>query len=111
MFGTNEARRAGVYRQLTALETAGIPLGTAVHKILDPAMAPVGRALDGGEDPGTAWARAGAFAPIEVALVRAGAKAGQLAESFQELEKIFEARAAARRKLLVGLAYPVFLMH
>jgi type II secretory pathway component PulF len=110
MFGTREARRAAVYRQLGALETAGIPLATAVNKVIDPNVAIASKLLDDGEDPGTAWERA-QFSPLEIALVKAGAKGGTLAGTFKELEKIFEDRASQARRLLVVLAYPVGLFH
>ncbi len=110
MFGSHEARWAALYRQLGALETAGIPLGTAVNKVIDGQLERVGTLLDQGEDPGTAWQKAG-FAPLDVALVKAGAKGGMLAATFKDLEKIHEERAKAARTLGVTLAYPVGLLH
>jgi type II secretory pathway component PulF len=110
MFGTHEARRAALYRQLGALESAGIPLGTAVHKVVDTQLGRAGDQLEKGEDPGTAWDRAG-FSPLDVALVRAGAKGGMLAGAFHDLEHIYEERANAARRLVVALAYPVLLLH
>lgn len=110
MFGTREARRAGLYRQLGAMETAGVPLGTAVHKVIDPDLGRAAKLLDDGDDPGSAWQRAG-FSPLEVALVKAGTKGGNLAATFKELEAIFEDRASQARRLLVALFYPVGLMH
>src|SRR5271169_3344241 len=108
MFGTSEARRAAIYRQLAALEDAGIPLATAVQKVVDPRLKAVGTLLDHGEEPGAAWQGAG-FTPLEVALVKAGAKGGMLVATFRDLEQIFEDRASAARRLLVTLAYPVGL--
>jgi type II secretory pathway component PulF len=110
MFGSHEARRAALYRQLGALETAGIPLGTAVNKVLDGQLERVGKLLDEGEDPGNAWEKAG-FASLDVALVKAGAKGGMLAATFKDLEQIHQERAAAARRLTVTLAYPVGLIH
>lgn len=110
MFGTHEARRAALYRQLGALETAGVPLATAVNKVIDPNLKEAGKRLDDGEDPGSAWEHA-KFSALEVALVKAGTKGGTLAQTFKELEKIFEERAAAARRLLVALFYPVGLFH
>jgi len=110
MFGAAESSRAALYRQLGSLETAGIPLGTALHKVLDPAARRAAESIDKGEDPPTAWLQAG-FSPLEVALVRAGTKGGQLAQNFLELEKIFEERAGAKRRAAMALAYPVGLAH
>jgi type IV pilus assembly protein PilC len=110
MFGTHEARRAAVYRQLAVLETSGIPLATAVQKVVDPNVREVGRLLDAGEDPGVAWEKSG-FSSLEVALVKAGVKGGTLAQTFSELEKLFEEKANSARALVAALAYPVLLFH
>jgi type II secretory pathway component PulF len=111
VLGGAESRRAGIYRNLAALEGSGIPLRTAIDKVRDGAVAPIVRGLDDGLPPDEAWAKAPGFAPLEVALVRAGTKSGQLVESFKALEEIFDARAKARRELALGFAYPVLLMH
>src|SRR5271168_2172300 len=110
MFGNSEARRAALYRQLAALEDAGIPLATAVQKVADPRLKTVSKLLDDGAEPGAAWELAG-FTSLEVALVKAGAKGGMLVATFRDLEQIFEDRAAAARRLLVTLAYPVGVIH
>jgi type II secretory pathway component PulF len=110
VFGSFESRRAALYRQLAALESAGIPLRTAVERLEDPLMRAIAAALDDGAAPGDAWARA-PFSPLEIALVKAGTKSGQLVETFHSLEQIFELRASSRRKLALGLAYPVLLLH
>ena len=110
MLGFGEARRAQVYTKLASLEEAGIPLKTAIEKIDDPALVRAAQALGDGKLPGEAWEHGG-FSPLEIVIVRAGAKGGQLVESFRSLSEIFEDRARTKRDLALGLAYPVFLLH
>lgn len=111
MFGSADARRAATYRQLASLEEAGIPLRTALDRVLAPDLKPVGVALDEGLSPADAWVRAGRFTPLECTLVAAGSKSGQLAECFGTISTVFEEAAMAKRALLAGLAYPFILIH
>jgi type II secretory pathway component PulF len=111
MIGTSDARRAALYQKLASLEEAGIPLRTAVDRVQDSDLRPVASALDQGVGPAEAWAAAGRFTPLEVTLVGAGAKSGQLAHTFQNLAKIFEDTANTKRALVLGLAYPFILVH
>lgn len=111
MLGSADARRSAIYRQLASLEEAGIPIRNAVDRVVSPDLAAVGRALDEGLSTGEAWARAGRFTPLEVVVVSAGAKSGQLAEGFASLAKIYEEAASAKRALVAGLAYPFILIH
>jgi type II secretory pathway component PulF len=108
---SGDARRAALYRQLADLEDAGIPLRTAVSRIVGPEVAAVGKALDEGNDAGDAWAKAGRFTPLEITVVRAGTKSGQLAECFRTLAEVYEGSAKAKLGLVAGLAYPAILIH
>src|SRR5262249_1082701 len=67
------------------------PLRTALERVVEPDLGPVGRALDEGLAPGDAWSKAGRFTPLEVTVVRAGAKSGQLAQSFPTPSDAFQA--------------------
>jgi type II secretory pathway component PulF len=111
MLGSADSNRASLYRQLASLEDAGIPLRTALERVSERDLLPVGRALDEGLEPGDAWSRAACFTPLEVTLVRAGARSGQLAESFHSLSQVFEETAQTKRSLIAGFAYPVILIH
>jgi len=64
MIGSADARKSALYRQLAALEDAGIPLRTGLDRVFDESVKPIARALDEGLAPGEAWARAGGFTPI-----------------------------------------------
>jgi len=108
--------RAALYHRLSAAEKAGIPILTSLGRAVESGSAgkvlePVRERLAAGDDMGKAVDAAPGLSRLERSLIRVGAKGGKLPEVFDALAQLLEDRVAAMRKLLGGLAYPVFLLH
>lgn len=116
LLGFDDVQRAALWRRLSAMERAGIPVQTSVSRLVEQggegrALTSVQADLAEGLGMGDAFARAEALSPIERRLISAATKGGRLPEVLDDLADHFEDRAAVKRALVGGLAYPVFLMH
>ena len=109
--------RAGVYRRLATMEKAGIPLRQSLERLSDqggPAaslLRPVRGRLEAGKDAAEAFVGAPGFSPFEGRLIAAGAKSGNLPDTFEALAAHMEERVRVRRGMVLALAYPLFLVH
>lgn len=109
--------RAGVYRRLAAMEKAGIGLRQSLERLAGQGgagselLGPVRARLVAGEEAAKAFDGAPGFSPFEARLIAAGARSGNLPETFETLADHMEDRVQARRAFVMGLAYPVFLLH
>jgi len=117
MFTRSESARAGLYRRLQAMESAGIPLQRSLHEIAGQGGSGAGvardveAAIERGEDAAEAFSHATGVTPLEAKVVGAGAKAGTLPAAFGQLADHFDDRAKVKWAVIVELAYPVFLLH
>ncbi len=118
--GRVSARTLGAaYTQLAELLDAGVPLLRSL-KILgakksEPRLAAVFQeiadAVAEGSDLATAMQRRPEFfAPVHIAMVRAGEKGGFLESVLQRLAQLSTSQAELRSKVLGSLIYPMFLM-
>ncbi len=114
------ARSLGTaYQQLSDLLRAGVPLlrglrllaGRKAQPRLAEAFRDLADAVAAGEDLGTAMGRRPeAFAPVHVAMVRAGERGGFLDDVLGRLGQLLLAQAELRSKLLGNLIYPAILV-
>lgn len=116
LLGFRDVERASLWRRLSAMEKAGIPIQTSIGRVVEQggggrALVPVAERLRDGVGLGEAFKAAPAISPLEQRLVDAGSRGGRLPEVFDELGAHFEDRASVKRALVFGLAYPVFLVH
>lgn len=115
MLGANA--RAGVYRRLATMEKAGISLRQSLDRLSEQGGAagellrPVRGRLEAGKDAAEAFVGAPGFSAFEGRLIAAGARSGNLPDTFEALAETMEARVRLRRGLFLALAYPLFLMH
>ncbi len=101
---------------MSAMERAGIPIQVSLERVVQQGGAgrllePVKADLAEGLSIGEAFARADGLTELERRLIGAGSKGGRLPDVLDDLAAHFEDRAAVKRSLAAGLAYPVFLMH
>lgn len=116
LLGFEDVERASLWRRMAAMERAGIPIQGAIERLVAQGGAarvlePVEADLAEGLSIGEAFARAEGLEELERRLVAAGSKGGRLPEVLEDLAAHFEDRAAVKRGLAAGLAYPVFLVH
>jgi type II secretory pathway component PulF len=110
---------AGSYRQLSELLRAGVPLLRALrllararsHPALAAAWGEVADRLAAGERLADAMeGRQGVFAPVHIAMVRAGERGAFLEPVLARLASLLEQQADLRGKVLGNLLYPVLLL-
>ncbi|MCO5168769.1 MAG: type II secretion system F family protein [Planctomycetes bacterium] len=116
LLGFDDVQRASLWRRLSAMERAGIPIQVSVGRLVDQggeglALTAVRADLAEGLGMDEAFGRAGALSPLERRLIGAATKGGRLPEVLDDLAEHFDDRAATKRALVASLAYPVFLMH
>jgi general secretion pathway protein F len=117
LLGFEDVERASLWRRLSAMERAGIPVQTSIGRLIEQggagarALGPVAECLKDGVGIGEAFKGAPAISQLEQRLIDAGSRGGRLVEVMDELGAHFEDRAAVKRALVAGLAYPVFLVH
>lgn len=116
LLGFDDIERASLWRRLSAMERAGIPIQVSVERLLEQGgaarvLGPVKADLTEGLGIGEAFGRAEGLSELERRLIGAGSKGGRLPEVLDDLAAHFEDRASVKRGLAAGLAYPVFLMH
>ncbi len=108
--------RAGVYRELGALLGAGLPMMAALDSLVEsaewaavaPALAGVRDRIREGASPADAFEASG-VTPLEVSLLRAGQRAGEIAAVFTKLADLLEEEAAIRERVRSALLYPAIV--
>lgn len=116
LLGFQDVERASLWRRLSAMERAGIPIQTSIGRLIEQgggarALVPVAERLKEGVGLGEAFKASPAISALEQRLMDAGSRGGRLPEVMDELGAHFEDRAAVKRALVFGLAYPVLLIH
>lgn len=116
LLGFADVERASLWRRLAAMERAGIAIQLSMSRLVEQGgagrlLAPVQEALAAGQGIGEAFAAAEDLTPLERRLIGAAARAGRLPEVLDDLAAHFEDRAAVKRGLAAGLAYPLFIIH
>lgn len=116
LLGFEDVERASLWRRMAAMERAGIPIQVSVDRLVEQGGAgrlllPIKADLAAGLGIGEAFDRAEGLVELERRLIGASSKGGRLPEALDDLAAHFEDRAAVKRSLAAGLAYPVFLMH
>ncbi len=112
------ARRARLYRDLASVLSSGVSLreGLAIlgrrHSSGSGVVTALARVVQAGEPLSRAMERQPATFPrVEVALVLAGELSGHMEEHLTGAADAIEKQVARRRQLMLGLAYPAFLLH
>lgn len=109
--------RAGVYRRIATLEKAGIGLRQGIERLAGQGgagaelLGPVRARLVAGKDAAEAFIGAPGFTNFESRLIAAGAKSGNLPDTFIALADHMEERVRTQRTMVMALAYPLFLIH
>ena len=124
MSASNASRLSGgarilLYRELQTMTTAGIPIVTAVSQLTERSRGSLttrvleefGAALRSGASMGEAAEKSRLADPFELALFRVGESVGDLHPLFQHMIDRLERERELARSLLVGLIYPVLLIH
>jgi type II secretory pathway component PulF len=111
---------AQFYEQLASLLEAGLPIRHALDALqsqcsswsLRGRIPEMIACIDTGGSAADAFARfPGMFDPIHVAMIRAGERAGRLDEVLRTLCTICLRRARVIRSAVLGLLYPLFILH
>jgi type II secretory pathway component PulF len=108
-----------LYHSLAQLVRQGIPFPSALNKLAPGARGETRRLIEAarkslaaGHTVGEAFAGLPSIVtPLESAVVSAVEKSGQLDRGLRDLSDYFGALDGARRKLVMGAAYPIFLLH
>lgn len=111
--------RAQAYHNLAVLLAAGVPISKSLLSAasgakpgLQRAFADLSAAAAGGDGLAETMAKyPGAFAPLDVLLVRVGEESGELAESLEALSAWHVFCDRLRRTVVAGLALPVVILH
>jgi len=105
------------YYQLGTMVQAGVPIQQAVASTvktvprpLRPAVAALSATVGAGAPLHEAMGSDGRFSPFDVNAIRMTEQSGALDVGLLSLSKYHESRAAARKKLVSGSAYPVFVL-
>jgi type IV pilus assembly protein PilC len=113
------SRRADFYFQLASLIAAGVPIIQALE-MLQRSVSPVYREridvvigkLNHGSDFTEAVAATGGWLPaFDHALFSAGEQSGRLDTTLRSLGNYYKERATMLRRVLSGVAYPIFILH
>ncbi len=118
--GPRPRTRALFYQQFASLLGAGLPLLRSIEALEDQAgIGTIGRKLasmrrhieDGGDLAGAFEQCPHLFGPVEIAMVRAGERAGRLEEVFARLADSYSRRGRLTTLFVGGVLYPVILLH
>ncbi|MEY3897029.1 MAG: hypothetical protein RLZZ214_2550, partial [Verrucomicrobiota bacterium] len=116
----NAAHRHLFYSEIAKLLEAGFDIRKAAAVLRDtrppPAQAKLLADLDRGLEAGQSITAAFAsdarhVTGLERAIIGAGERGGKLAPAFQHLADYFGMLAAARRDIVMGMIYPVIVLH
>jgi type IV pilus assembly protein PilC len=113
------ARRADFYFQLASLIAAGVPIiqalemleRSAARSYRDP-IHKIVQQLNHGSTFTEAVLQTGGWLPaFDHALIAAGEQSGRLDRTLRSLGTYYQERASMLRRVLSGIAYPVFILH
>jgi type II secretory pathway component PulF len=107
------------YFQMASLLEAGLPIVRSLKVVaenqkgrLRKAFAFLEDRVSSGSQLNEAMAeKRRVFAPVDVTMVAAAEESGNLPDTFKMLADWYELRIKLRRKLIGGLAFPVFILH
>ena len=116
----NDRDKYLLYSELAKLSGAGFPINNAAEAILD--TRPPGRQanflkeiISGIESKKslaeTINSLSSQLSPLEISLINAGEKSGQIPETFNHLSRYFNLKNSVQKKIKAGLIYPVLLLH
>lgn len=114
------AKKHFFYLEIAKLLAAGFDIRKAAAAMSATGLAPAEQAMlekmTAGLDAGrtiteSLTADSAQFSELERNIISAGERSGQMAPAFQHLADYFGMMAAARRKMLRGMMYPVFVLH
>ncbi len=111
------AVRAMVYRELSSMLAAGIPLARALGMLSESPehagcrheLAHTRDRIREGDAPPLAFVSAGPLPPLEQAALEAGARAGAFDDTLRRLADYLDARNAAAGRAQSALIYPAFV--
>ena len=111
------AVRSMVYRELSAMLKAGVPLARALgllvespeHEVCRSELAHIRDRIREGDPPPVAFHTAGPLSQMEHAAIEAGARAGAFDDTLRRLAEYLDAREAAMEKARSALMYPAFV--
>jgi type IV pilus assembly protein PilC len=120
--GLGLGARARFYRDLSSVLASGLAIGDAMAIVGGRSFRPGSRGADAvacltsriraGEPLSQAMERqASCFPAVEVAVVRAAEQSGRLEDALRLCAFAIERRRERLRRLLLGLAYPMLLLH
>lgn len=113
-------QKAQLFTELAKLVQSGFPIEKACHVVLDTAPPPGAKAwmqaVPAGIRSGMTLAEAFAAAPdpppkLDVHLIRAGERGGNLADAFAHLGDYYQMVADMQRRARASLLYPLVLLH
>jgi type II secretory pathway component PulF len=114
--------KAELFAELASVLSSGLPMTEALDLVerrrfasrsaARHAVAALASAVRRGEPLSEGMrGQAEAFTAVEVAVVRSGEQSGRIEDALRICASALEKRVARRRRLLLGLAYPAFLLH
>ena len=112
--------RAEFYHQAASMVNAGFGLHQIIHHFVTHPpvrsyrrpLTTVSDALQQGMTFSESVRRAGDWLPgMDIALIEAGENSGRLEENLRLLAEYYRERAALLRQVIMGVAYPLFLIH
>jgi type IV pilus assembly protein PilC len=110
--------KAILFHELAQLLRAGVPLARAVERLVplsrgnvQAALQRISTVLASGGTAQEAFAAPPQFRGLDAAVLSASDKAGRLDKGLEQAAAYYEALAEARGRLLVKVAYPIFILH
>lgn len=110
--------KALLFHELAQLLRAGIPLARAVEKLIPlargtaaSALRRISGVLARGGTAQEALSAPPEFGGLDAAVLTASDKAGRLDKGLEQAAQYYDALAEARGRLLVKVAYPLFILH
>lgn len=111
------AVRSMIYREMSAMLRAGLPVAKALNLIIDSPehrgareqLAHIRDRIREGDTPSAAFSTSGALTPLETAALEAGQRAGALEISFGRLATFLETSQQAADRARTALMYPAFV--
>src|SRR5262245_57202054 len=110
--------KALLFHELAQMLRAGIPLTRAVEKLIPlnrgasrSALHRIAAALAAGGTTQEALSAPPELQGLDAAVLAASDKAGRLDKGLEQAAAYYESLAEARSRLLVKVAYPIFILH
>lgn len=113
------SQRANLYFQLASLISAGVPIIQAIEMVQRTAprghrqqLETIVNRLQQGATFGEAIKATGKWLPaFDIALFSAGEHSGRIDATLRSLGNYYQERATMLRRILSGMAYPIFILH